>query len=145
MPFKLDPTLSADTMPLGDLDLSRLLLMNDATYPWLVLVPRQEALVELIDLSRPDRIRLMDEIALVSEALRTATGPAKLNIGALGNVVRQLHVHVIARFTTDPAWPGPVWGKVPPRSYAETSARDVAERLAAALGDHLQPVRPGAA
>lgn len=137
--FVLDPRLAADTHVLGDLGLCRLLLMNDATYPWLILVPRHPGLAEVVDLDRDDRIRLMDEIALVSEALQAATAPVKLNVAALGNMVRQLHVHLIARFDTDPAWPGPVWGKVPARSYSPASARDMAERIAAALGDTLKP------
>jgi diadenosine tetraphosphate (Ap4A) HIT family hydrolase len=137
--FALDPRLAADTIPLGDLGLCRLLLMNDATYPWLVLVPARAGLVELIDLPREDRVALMDEVALVSEALRGVVRPVKLNVAALGNMVRQLHVHVIARFEDDPAWPGPVWGKVPARPYANNTARELAERLAAALGDALRP------
>ena len=140
MSFSLDPRLAADSLPMGDLGLSRLLLMNDANYPWLILVPRLPGLVELTDLDRDDRIRLMDEIAVVSAALREATDPVKLNVAALGNMVRQLHVHLIARSETDPAWPGPVWGRVPARPYAEASGRDVAERLAAALGDQLRPI-----
>ncbi|WP_181708371.1 HIT domain-containing protein [Chthonobacter rhizosphaerae] len=138
--FALDPRLEADTRLLGDLGLSRLLLMNDATYPWLILVPRRPGLSELIDLDRDARIALLDEIALVSEALKAATGPVKLNVAALGNMVRQLHVHVIARFEDDPAWPGPVWGRAPARPYSDASARDIAERLAARLGDALKPV-----
>lgn len=138
--FALDPRLKADTRVLGDLGLSRLLLMDDATYPWLVLVPRRAGLEELIDLARDDRIALLDEVAAVSEALKAAVSPVKLNVAALGNMVRQLHVHVIARFETDPAWPGPVWGKVPARPYSDPSARDIAERLAARLGDALKPV-----
>lgn len=138
--FVLDPRLDADTRPLGDLDLCRLLLMDDATYPWLVLVPRRAGLVELVDLDAAGRHRLMDEIALVSEALRALHRPTKLNVAALGNMVRQLHVHVIARFEDDPAWAGPVWGKGPARPYAEATAREVAERLAAVLGDALVPI-----
>ncbi|WP_181699932.1 HIT domain-containing protein [Chthonobacter albigriseus] len=137
--FALDPRLSADTKVLGDLALCRLLLMNDATWPWLVLVPRRAGLVELIDLDRESRVLLMDEIAIVSSALKAATEPVKLNVAALGNMVRQLHVHVIARFDTDPAWPGPVWGRVPARPYSDASAQDMAERIAARLGGHLKP------
>lgn len=140
MTFAFAERLAADTLPLGDLELSRLLLMNDATYPWLVLVPRRPDCAELIDLSREDRIVLMDEIALVCEALKATENPVKLNVAALGNMVRQLHVHVIARFETDPAWPGPVWGRVPARPYAENSARDMAERLAAAIGTGLRAI-----
>ena len=138
--FSLDPRLAADGIGLGDLPLSRLLLMNDATYPWLILVPRRGGLVELTDLDAAERHLLMDEIALVSEALKAVTRPVKLNVAALGNMVRQLHVHVVARFEGDPAWPGPIWGRVPARPYAEASARDVAERLAAAFGGALKPL-----
>jgi len=83
--------------------------MNDARFPWLILVPRVEA-TEIIDLAAPDRARLLDEIVTVSTALRNATHCDKLNVAALGNLVRQLHVHVVARLTTDAAWPRPVWG-----------------------------------
>ncbi|BBE72691.1 HIT domain-containing protein [Oharaeibacter diazotrophicus] len=138
--FELDPRLAADTLPLGELGLSRLLLMNDRTYPWLILVPRRAGLAELIDLPAAERHRLMDEIALVSTALRDLARPDKINVGALGNMVRQLHVHVIARFTTDPAWAGPVWGKTAAVPYSEAGARDMAERLAAVLGDALRPM-----
>ena len=138
--FVLDPRFDADGLPLGDLALSRLLLMNDAAYPWLILVPRRPGLSEIVDLDRDGRIRLLDEIALVSEALRSATAPTKLNVAALGNRVRQLHVHVVARFETDPAWPDPVWGRGPARPYAEDAARDLAERIVAGLGDALAPI-----
>ena len=107
--FATDPRIAADSIFLIPLGLSDLRLMNDARYPWLLLVPRVEA-TELIDLDPEDRTRLLDEIAEVAAALRKATGCHKLNIAALGNVVRQLHVHIIARFTGDAAWPKPVWG-----------------------------------
>jgi len=112
--FVLDPRLAADTVSLGDLPLCRVLLMNDRTYPWLILVPRRAGLAEIIDLQAAGRAVLTEEIAAASAALRAATGCHKLNVAALGNMVRQLHVHVIARFEGDAAWPGPVWGKVPP-------------------------------
>ena len=102
--FALDPRLEVD------LPLSALRLSGDARYPWVLLVPRRPDLTEIIDLDAAGRIQLMDEIAQVSTALRQITGCDKLNVGALGNVVAQLHVHVIARFRSDPAWPGPVWG-----------------------------------
>jgi len=133
----LDPQLARDTAPVGNLLLSRVLLNEDSNYPWLILVPRRAGMVELIDLDETDRIRLTGEIALASQALRTITGCDKLNIAALGNVVRQLHIHVIARFRTDAAWPNPVWNVVPRRPY-ETSACD---KLMASLRDglHLGP------
>jgi diadenosine tetraphosphate (Ap4A) HIT family hydrolase len=121
--FQLDSTLAADSLPVAELALSSLRLMRDANYPWLLLVPRQAGLVELIDLEAADRARLMEEIAAVSTALREATACDKLNVAALGNQVRQLHVHIIARFVSDPAWPGPVWGKMSPVPW-ETGPRE---------------------
>ncbi|MGQ3355078.1 MAG: HIT domain-containing protein [Phreatobacter sp.] len=117
--FSLDSRLAADTLAVADLPLSAVRLMNDATYPWLVLIPRREGAVEIIDLSPEDRVQLMEEIAAVSDVLRAMTRCDKLNVAALGNMVPQLHVHVIGRFAGDPAWPGPVWGKAPAQPYAE--------------------------
>lgn len=111
--WSLHPQLERDTTPLGDLPLSQVLVINDANYPWLLLVPRRAGAVELIDLDEVERAQLMTEIALVSRALRDATECDKLNVAALGNAVPQLHVHVIARRKTDKAWPKPVWGAVP--------------------------------
>lgn len=108
--FPLDERLVADTVPVAAFELSELRLMNDARFPWLILVPRRPGVTELIDLEPGDQTRLIGEIAATSRALREATSCDKLNIGALGNVVRQLHIHVVARFVGDPAWPGPVWG-----------------------------------
>lgn len=110
--FQLDPRLDADTLAVLDLPLSSLRLSIDGNYPWLVLVPRRPGLVEVLDLEPVDRARLWDEVERVAQALRALTGADKLNIAALGNVVSQLHVHVIARFHGDAAWPSPVWGKV---------------------------------
>lgn len=132
-PFHLDPRLDADTFPVTDLGLCTVRLMNDATYPWLVLVPRRPGAVELIDLSRAERVQLMDEIAAASDLLRRLTACEKLNVAALGNMVRQLHVHVIGRFAGDPAWPGPVWGRVPAQPYGEASRKGLVAALAAGL------------
>ena len=110
MIFQLDPRLEADTVFVTDWSLSRVLLMNDARYPWLVLVPRGASLIEIADLPVADRAGLMEEIVRAGEILRALPGIAKLNVGALGNVVRQLHVHVIGRRPGDPAGAGPVWG-----------------------------------
>lgn len=140
MVFAPDPRLIADTQPVGDLALCRLLLMDDATFPWLVMVPRIAGAVEIIDLEAGDRARLMEEMALVAQALRDETAPLKLNVAALGNMVRQLHVHVIARFSTDPAWPGPIWGRVPAVPYAPDAAASLIDRLSTRLGDALVPV-----
>ena len=134
MAFQLDARLEADTLPLGDLRLSRARLMNDARFPWLILVPRRPDLRELIDLAPAERSILMEEIAATSAALKEATGAEKLNVGALGNRVPQLHVHVVARFAGDAAWPGPVWGHGASVPYAAGAAKALAAQLAARLG-----------
>ncbi|MCW2315949.1 Diadenosine tetraphosphate (Ap4A) hydrolase [Rhodoblastus acidophilus] len=110
MTFALDPRLEADTILLGDMALSRVLLMNDSRFPWLILVPRREGLVEITDMTPFERRALFEEAALAADRLKLLTGAKKINLGALGNVVPQLHVHVVARFEADAAWPGPVWG-----------------------------------
>ena len=106
--WSLHPQLVLDTVPVGDLPLTRVLLASDANYPWLILVPRLPGLIELIDLEETAQVRLVGEIAAAARALRTLTACDKLNIAALGNQVPQLHVHVIARRRTDAAWPKPV-------------------------------------
>ncbi len=108
--WSLHPQLQRDTSPVGDLALSRVVAINDADFPWLVLVPRRLGAVEIADLDVAAAARLMDEIALTSRALRDITACDKLNIAAIGNVVPQLHVHIVARWKTDPLWPKPVWG-----------------------------------
>ncbi len=132
--WSLHPQLKADTAPVGDLALCRVLAINDADYPWLVLVPRRlkleaktaspvagndpapAAIVEIADLEPSDAARLMQEIALVSRALQEITRCDKLNVAAIGNVVPQLHIHIVARWKTDPLWPKPVWGHVTVRA-----------------------------
>jgi len=131
--FALDPRLVADTFNIGDLSLSRALLMNDARYPWLILVPRRTALTELVDLDPAERTLLMEEIALASEALRTLPQVDKINVGALGNIVRQLHLHIVARTIGDVAWPGPVWGAGSPQRYEESAAAELVARMRRAL------------
>ena len=112
-PWTLHPQLEGDTCAVGDLPLSRLLLANDANYPWLLLVPRRPDLSEIIDLDEVEQGQLMTEINRVARGLKDVTQCDKLNIAALGNVVPQLHVHIIARRSSDAAWPRPVWGAVP--------------------------------
>lgn len=131
--WTLDPRLARDSIPLGDLPLSRVLLMNDANYPWLILVPRRPNLVELIDLDDSGQATLMVEIAQAARALKEITLCDKLNVAALGNTVRQLHVHVIARLNDDPAGTRPVWGTVPARPYAAAECERLAGALQAAL------------
>lgn len=109
-PFALHARLMADTHMIGDLPLCRVLLMNDARFPWLILVPRRAKLHELGDLSVEDGVTLMNEIRLASGVLREVLSPDRINVAAIGNLVDQLHVHVVARTVTDPAWPGTVWG-----------------------------------
>ncbi len=131
--WSLDPRLAADTIPAGDLPLCRVLVMRNAAWPWLLLVPRRAGAREIVDLAEPDRVQLISEIAQASTALKTVTACDKLNIGALGNVVAQLHVHVVARFRTDPAWPGAVWGVVPDPPVAPAPPQRFLERLRHAL------------
>lgn len=125
----LHPRLAAETFAVGDLTLSRVLLMNDANYPWLVLVPRQAGAVEIIDLDDSAQAQLMREIALTAGVFKDVTACDKLNIAAIGNVVAQLHVHIVARQHGDAAWPRPVWGAVPARAYAAAER----ERFIAAI------------
>ena len=109
-PFQLDPRLGADTFLLGETPLSQVLLMNDARYPWLILVPLRSDVTEPFELSEADQAQLWQESMRLGEAMKAPFAADKLNIAALGNQVAQLHVHHIARFHADDAWPGPVWG-----------------------------------
>jgi diadenosine tetraphosphate (Ap4A) HIT family hydrolase len=122
MTFTLDDRLAHDTFVIGDLPLCRVLLMNDARWPWLILVPKREGLVELIDLELMDQTQLMDEAGRASRFLKTHARADKINVGALGNVVRQLHLHVVARGVGDPAWPRPVWAHGAATPYEDTAA-----------------------
>lgn len=137
MPFALHPTLARDTVEVTRLPLCRVLLMNDRRFPWLILVPERgerDSVRELYELSASDRADLIEEIARASEVLKRLFQPDKLNVGALGNIVPQLHIHVVARSATDPAWPGPVWGSGAAVAYQESELEEVRGRLAAALG-----------
>jgi diadenosine tetraphosphate (Ap4A) HIT family hydrolase len=125
--FLLHPRLEADTAFVADWPLSTVLLMNDARYPWLILVPRRVVMTEIHQLAPADRALLMEEVTRASLILRAMPGVEKINVGALGNMVAQLHVHVIGRQPGDPAWPGPVWGHSPAQPYG---AREQAERIA---------------
>ena len=120
--FDLHPQLAADGLFLADWPLCRVLRMNDRSYPWLILVPRLAGAREIIDLSSEDQQRLMLEIARASTALKTLRRPHKINVAALGNMVPQLHVHVIGRDESDPAWPKPVWGAVPANPFPPLEA-----------------------
>ena len=131
--FSLDPRLAADSCAIATLPLCEVRLMNDARYPWLILVPRQAGLVEITDLAAAEQTRLWQEVNQASTALRAVAPCDKLNLGALGNIVRQLHVHVIARCIGDAAWPGPVWGYGAALAYAEARLAARREALRQAL------------
>ena len=132
MSFKLDARLEADTYWMGDLHLSRVLLMNDRRYPWIILVPMLEGLKELTDLSEEQSVTLLQESRAVSQWL-IKQGGDKLNVGALGNFVSQLHLHHVMRKVDDPAWPGPVWGHSPAEPYAEDKVNALQQSLKATL------------
>jgi diadenosine tetraphosphate (Ap4A) HIT family hydrolase len=134
MSFTLDPRLAADTHAIGALPFSELLLMDDARFPWVILVPRIAGARELIDLDEGDQRLLLGEIDRIARALEALLHPDKLNIAALGNVVPQLHVHVIARFTDDAAWPNPVWGRCERAAYGERERVARIAMLRSALG-----------
>jgi len=131
--FVLDRRLAADTRLVGDFELSRVLLMDDARFPWLILVPRQAGLRELIELPRAQQHIVLDEINRSAHVLHALHRPDKLNIAALGNVVAQLHVHVVARHTADAAWPRPVWGVGEREPYAPDAGATRLAALRAAL------------
>jgi diadenosine tetraphosphate (Ap4A) HIT family hydrolase len=120
--FELDSRLDADSLNLMDWPLCRVLRMNDRAYPWLILVPRRRGVREIIDLDPADQQVLLGEIGRACRAIRKALKPEKLNVAALGNVVPQLHVHVIGRFTDDPAWPRPIWGVQAPQPFTSEEA-----------------------
>lgn len=131
--FMLHPQLAADTVALASLALCEVRLMNDANYPWLVLVPRVAQARELIDLDADQQAKLLHEIGACSRALQQVFAPYKLNVATLGNMVEQLHVHVIARERGDAAWPAPVWGRVPALPYIADVLTQRLARLRAAL------------
>jgi diadenosine tetraphosphate (Ap4A) HIT family hydrolase len=131
--FVLHPQLAKDSHFVGDLPLCRVLLMDEARYPWFILVPRRADMCEIYALSQADRNQLWAESDQISRALLHLYQPDKLNVAALGNVVAQLHIHHIARFQTDAAWPAPVWGKFTPTPYAPTAAAQCLQTMRQAL------------
>jgi diadenosine tetraphosphate (Ap4A) HIT family hydrolase len=135
MSFSLNERLAGDAFVVGDMALTCVLLMNDARWPWLILVPRREGVVELTDLDAADRRQLTEEAALAAGFLKAHARADKINLGMLGNVVRQLHLHVVARSIGDPAWPAPVWGYGgAPRPYADRAARALIMAAKTSLG-----------
>jgi diadenosine tetraphosphate (Ap4A) HIT family hydrolase len=131
--ISLDPRLAADSVAVGKLNLCEVRLQDDARFPWLVLVPQREGVTELFELSAADSALAMEEITHCSAALRAITQCLKINVGALGNIVRQLHIHIVARDEGDDAWPGPVWGSGARVPYSETEKADLIARLQSAL------------
>ena len=134
--FSLDPRFLADSIAVGMLPLCEVRLQNDARFPWLVLIPRRKDVSELFDLSAADQAQLFKEITTVAATLRTVTQCLKINVGALGNIVRQLHIHVVARNENDPAWPGPVWGSGVRAPYGDAEKAALIARLMSALDLH---------
>ncbi|WP_085908554.1 HIT domain-containing protein [Kiloniella majae] len=133
MEFALHERLQADTVTITELAHCRILLMNDSQYPWLILVPRYNDLRDLHDLPKDLFSAVMEEIRYVSEVLTEECNAFKINVAALGNMVPQLHIHVIARFESDAAWPGPVWGIKEPRPYTPDDLKDIKVKLGTAI------------
>ena len=129
----IHPQLMHDCQLLGKFALCHLLLMRDANYPWCILVPDRDGISEIHQLSESDQQQLLRESSLLAVAMESAFSPDKLNIAALGNVVPQLHLHHIARYRTDAAWPAPVWGRVPAKPYLEYELEAVMHSLTALL------------
>lgn len=127
--FVLDSRLVQDTLPMGDFPLCRLLLSNDSNYPWFILVPRRANISEVFELEPVDQLRLWQETTVLAERLKEVFEADKLNVAALGNVVSQLHMHVIVRRRNDPAWPAPVWGRHPAVPYTEEQVDAIREKL----------------
>lgn len=133
--FVMDPRLQEDTFVLGDFPLSRLLLSKDANYPWFILVPRRADISELFQLDDKDQRQLWNETTALAETLKDSFAADKMNVATLGNVVSQLHMHVIVRRRNDPAWPAPVWGNKPAIAYTTEQVANIRQRLKTVLDD----------
>ncbi|MBT8767601.1 HIT family protein [Metapseudomonas boanensis] len=136
--FALDPRLQKDTLVIGDFHLCRLLLMNDAQYPWFILVPRREEVSELFQLSDEDQQQLWRESTFLAETLKDTFRADKMNVASLGNVVSQLHMHVIVRRRDDVSWPAPVWGRHPVQSYSDDQVAAIRTKLRLVLTDDFR-------
>nr|WP_254170864.1 MULTISPECIES: HIT domain-containing protein [Pseudomonas] len=136
----MDSRLQQDSLVLGDFPLCRLLLSKDANYPWFILVPRRADISELFQLSEADQQQLWKETTYLAEALKDSFAADKLNVATLGNVVSQLHMHVIVRRRDDAAWPAPVWGRVPAIEYTAEQVEAIRQRLRAVLSDDFREV-----
>lgn len=138
--FVLDSRLQQDTVALGDFPLCRLLLSKDANYPWFILVPRRAAVSEVFELDDEARQQLWDETTMLAKLLDKLFDADKMNVATLGNVVSQLHMHVIVRRQGDAAWPAPVWGNRPAVAYTPEALAQVRRGVERELGDYLQPI-----
>lgn len=136
--FALDSRLQQDCLVIGDFPLCRLLLMNDSNYPWFILVPRREEVSELFQLDADDQRQLWQETTLLAETLKDIFAADKMNVATLGNVVSQLHMHVIVRRREDASWPAPVWGRHPAQPYSEQQAGQVVDKLRSVLAEDCQ-------
>lgn len=132
--FALDSRLKQDTWLIGDFPLCSLLLSNDSNYPWFILVPRREGISELFQLDEHDQQLMWAETTALARTLKDAFGADKMNVATLGNVVSQLHMHVIVRYQADVAWPGPVWGKHPAKPYTQAEVGAIQDKLKSVLG-----------
>ena len=129
MSFTLHPTLQKDCIELGQLELCRVLLMNDSQFPWLILVPERENISEIHQLSTDEQQQLMRESSSIAEQLATLYHADKMNIAALGNMVPQLHIHHVVRYKTDKAWPAPIWGKFDALAYTDEELDSTLKKL----------------
>ena len=136
--FNLDSRLANDTLLVGDFKLCRLLLMNDRQYPWFILVPRREEVSELFQLDRADQQLLWQETTALAEVLKDTYSADKMNVATLGNMVSQLHMHVIVRRKGDAAWPAPVWGQHPAVAYVAGEVTAIREKLRMVLTDDFR-------
>ncbi|MDO6695545.1 HIT domain-containing protein [Aliiglaciecola sp. 3_MG-2023] len=135
--FQLDPQLAKDCFEVCDLPLSKILLLNDLQYPWFIQVPRVNNVSEIIDLNEAQQSQLWYESKILSESIKHVFQPFKLNIAALGNMVSQLHIHHIARFQNDVAWPKPVWGVATPKHYESADSTTLMDKMATLLGEKI--------
>lgn len=138
--FKLDERLFKDTVVLGDFTLCRVLLMNDNRYPWLILVPRRAGISELFELEMAEQQQLWQETSYVGQVLKDVFQADKINIATLGNVVKQLHMHIVVRMQDDAAWPAPVWGNGAAQGYTDEALAAMRARLQAAFNGYWQTI-----
>ncbi|RBP53274.1 HIT domain-containing protein [Arenicella xantha] len=140
--YELHPTLKADTIAIGDLNLCELRLMNNALVPWLILVPKRPNISEAYQLSEDEQIQLCQETSLISELTMQIFQGDKLNTGAIGNIVPQLHIHIVIRYQVDPVWPKPVWGNIEEHPYTHEEIKLVRQTLHTSIQQKLARFRP---